>query len=437
MDARIKFLRLGAAFVVTLSASAQTLNTLYSFGHNELGYQPFAVTLGPNGDIFGTAPEGGAYGYGVAFELTPPQVPGGGWPYSVLHSFNPKNGEGQPSLDTAMAMGSSGVLYGVTSYDSAGGNGTVYRLFPVAASPSWREDTLLAFTGGNGEGPGGVGPDCTVFIGPSGVLYGTATAGGANDVGVVFRLVPSSTQGGAWTEQVLYSFGGYAGDGTSPYGPLTVAQNQALFGVTQSGGAAPLGGTVFRLAPPASADGDWTESVLHSFGTSAADPGLPNGVVVGPNGELYGTAAQYLAGSCTACGSVFKLVPPAAPGGAWSETILHRFAGGNGNKDGSQPNSIPLIGPSGELYGTTYSGGAYGVGTIYRMVPPSSSEGAWAEEILYSFTGGADGAEPTGIAFGPDGNLYGSTEFGGVSPSGSTNQGTIFQLVLPQNSSRR
>jgi len=103
---------LGAGLLLVLSLNGQTLNTLYSFGHNELGYQPYAITIGPNGQIFGTSPNGGAYGYGVVFELAPPAVQGGAWSYSVLNSFNPQNGESWPPAGNSLTVGPSGLIYG-------------------------------------------------------------------------------------------------------------------------------------------------------------------------------------------------------------------------------------------------------------------------------------------------------------------------------------
>jgi uncharacterized repeat protein (TIGR03803 family) len=87
-----------------------------------------------------------------------------------------------------------------------------------------------------------------------------------------------------------------------------------------------------------------------------------------------------------------------------------------------------VLGPGGELYGTTSSGGTIqpSLGTIYEMVPPSSPGGSWSEVILYSFPEDeAEGDGPNAVTLGPDGNLYGTTVLGGAH-----GQGTVFQLVL-------
>jgi uncharacterized repeat protein (TIGR03803 family) len=129
------------------------------------------------------------------------------------------------------------------------------------------------------------------------------------------------------------------------------------------------------------------------------------------------------------CGTVFALGPPPTPGGAWTETILHAF-GGAVNDDGAHPASNLVLGPNGELYGTTQAGGmtAYcgssGCGTVFELLPPSSPGGSWTEVILHSFTGGSDGNSPNGLTLGLNGTLYGTTATGGDS-----NLGTIFELA--------
>ncbi len=240
--------------------------------------------------------------------------------------------------------------------------------------------------------------------------------------------MPPGTQGGAWPEQILYSFPGYA-DGGNPVGALALGGDGTIYGALNTGGAVPQLGAIFQLAPPATPGGAWTEAILYGF--EDEDGGSPNGVVLGPGGVLYGSnrglnsVRQCLNGGVP-CGTVFQLTPPEQPGGPWTETILHTFMGSL-NGDGAQPSSTPVLGPGGVLYGTTGAGGGGGfVGTIYEMVPPSSPGGAWTEVILYSFpASGVDGETPNAVTLGPDGNLYGTALAGGVH-----NLGTVFQLVL-------
>ena len=411
-------LTLSAGLLCSLALPAQTLNTLYSFDHNELGYQPRSgVVVGSGGELYGALPSGGAYGEGLVFELAPPSSQGALWSEVVLHSFDPSSEGG---CTTLLTLGPSGVLYGVTGYNLNNG-GTVFQLTPPQGSNThWHEATLQAFSSSNS---GGVGPAATPVLGPHSAIYGTTGAGGTYDNGTVYRLLPPNGQGGAWSGETLYTFNYHVGDFGSSTGTLAMDDRGALYGATM--------GTVFQLAPPMTPGGPWVEKIL-------AGLYYPNGVVLGPNGVLYGTASEGTLGSCnSACGSVFQLTPPTAPGGAWTETLLHLFTGGNYTEDGNQPDSTPVLGPNGVLYGTTYSGGLYNWGTVYELLPPSSPGGTWTEVTLYSFTDGPDGGEPMGVALGQDGNLYGTTFIGGVSPHGILNQGTVFELVLPQNANNR
>jgi len=212
---------------------------------------------------------------------------------------------------------------------------------------------------------------------------------------------------------------------------LALGTDGAIYGVTESGG---LGaGIAYQLTPPAAKDGTWTETVLHEFGAQSGDASAPNGLVLGPDRVLYGTAAEN-AKDCstgsTNCGTVFQLTPPGSPGGVWTETILHTFTG-PATADGSQPNSTPVLGPGGVLYGTTGGGGtgANAGGTVYEMIPPSAPGGNWTEVILCTFHGGSGGQNPLAVALGPDGNLYGTTSLI-VAKGGPITLGTVFQVVL-------
>jgi hypothetical protein len=423
---------LAAVLALSCASHGQTLNTIYSFGHNDLGRLPTAgVIVGAHGELFGTIQirreRSGAESDGVAYELVPPASPGGEWAEIVLHNFGNQNGADSPG--GTLLAGPSGALYGVTG--SGSGGGTVFQLRPPAgAGTHWGENVLHTF-GSNGDG---ANPSGALVFGPGKALYGTTEGGGAisgKDGGTVYLLSPPAQKDGAWEEKILYSFPGYQGDGAQPESGLTPGGDGTLYGTTVAGGN--YVGTVFQLTPPSSQGSPWSETVLHVFDLQPGDPGLPNGVIVGRSGVLYGTAMEEANPKhCTnGCGTVFQLTPPAEQGGTWTETILHAFAG-NPAGDGSQPNSLVLA-PSGALYGTTWTGGLPGegsFGTIFEMVPPSSPGGDWTEVVLYRFTGGADGSAPNAVTLGPDGNLYGTTFIGGVSKDGTRNQGTVFQFVL-------
>ena len=414
-----------AVLLLSVAVQGQTLNTLPTFEPNLLGYRPISgVTIGPLGQLYCTTQRGGASDLGIAFELTPPASPSGAWTEIVLHSFSSLTGDGNPN--SALVLGSSGALYGVTGYNgSAGAKGTVFELKPPEGSNThWIETVLHTFTPPSGDG---LAPAGSLVLGPHNSLYGT-TVTGADSGGIVFRLQPSAA--GDWTTIILHSFHAYLRDAAVPAGNLALASDGTIYGAGSAGGSDGLG-AVFELDPPTIAGGNWTESLLHSFTSEASDPGLPNGVVLGPNGVLYGTSlGQQPPKDCDkGCGAVFQLTPPAALGGAWTETILHSFTG-IATGDGSQPNSELVLAPAGILYGTTRTGGVHNYGTIFEMVPPSSPEGTWTEVVLYSFTNGADGSQPNAVTLGPDGALYGTTAGNGTKDSGGA-WGSVFQMVLP------
>ena len=256
----------------------------------------------------------------------------------------------------------------------------------------------------------------------AGNLYGMTSAGGAHNMGTVFRLSPTST--GGFKETVLYSFKGGSLDGALPQGPLVRDSAGNLYGVTESGGinatvcsfsGGPPGcGVIFKLTP--SSTGIWTETVLHHF--TGADGGNSfAGMVQDRMGNFYGVTSV---GGSTGLGVVYKLSLTST---GWRETVIHSFTG---NADGAAPfmfeTALTLDG-LGNIYGSTYQGGAAGAGVVFKLTPQAS--GTWTEKILYTFKGGADGSEPaTGVILDKRGNVYGTTWKGGTQPG----SGTVFEL---------
>lgn len=176
---------------------------------------------------------------------------------------------------------------------------------------------LYTFNGIDGCEPYG-----TLAAARAGVLFG-ATRFGPTEAGTVFALRPPTSPGGAWTEAVLYSFTGHSDRG-EPLGGVVIGSGGVLYGTTSTGGASGAG-TVFSLTPPASPGGAWTQAVLHNF-TCGGDGCFPSGVVIGSGGVLYGVTAAGGGGTACQrnCGTVFSLIPPASPGGAWTEAVLSR-----------------------------------------------------------------------------------------------------------------
>jgi uncharacterized repeat protein (TIGR03803 family) len=253
----------------------------------------------------------------------------------------------------------------------------------------------------------------------SGNLYGVSLGGGPNgpNAGFVYEL---SHGGNIWTGQIIWTFGAGT-DGVTPLGKLTIDATGNLYGTTAAGGANGQG-TVFELSQ---AGGVWTEKVLHSFGASWADGEEPiTGVRMDSSGNLLGTTA---AGGFYGAGSVFKLVPS---NGAWTEYSLYSFSGGN---DGGTPGSL-IEDSSGDLFGTTYWGGANQEGVVFEIT-------SLGERVLHAFGSGGDGSNPTGdltfacAATWRSGCLkvnysvvYGATAFGGA-----YGFGTAFRLTQASN----
>jgi uncharacterized repeat protein (TIGR03803 family) len=243
---------------------------------------------------------------------------------------------------------------------------------------------------------------------------------------VTMPLQPAQAQ----TFTVIHTFLGGA-DGDEPAYGMAIDAAGNLLGSTFEGDAGT--GTIFRVRHLSSG---WQLRTIYVFtGGSDSDGAVPYaGVVVGPNGSLYGTTGFGGVGPCTTwggttgCGSVFNLRPPLSVCITalcyWTETPLVLFNGGSG---GAVPvGAQPIFDQAGNIYGTTFSGGggscSAGCGLVYELTPSGSG---WTEQVLYSFTGtGGDGASPwAGVVFDQAGNLYGTTEFGGA-----YGYGTIYEL---------
>src|ERR1022692_2359511 len=235
-------------------------------------------------------------------------------------------------------------------------------------------------------------------------FYGGTFYGGANGGGTVFKITP----GGTLT--TLYSFCSQTNctDGTSSQAALVQAANGDLYGTTQGGGTNGYG-TVFKITPGG------TLTTLYSFcslGSPCTDGASPDAVLVqAANGDLYGTTGIGSANNLK-YGTVFKITP------AGTLTTLHRFNG----TDGATPYAWLVQAANGDLYGTTYAGGANnGGGTVFKITPGGTLT------TLYSFcsqSGCTDGGSPyAGLVQDTNGDFYGTTADGGGS-------GTVFRLSV-------
>jgi uncharacterized repeat protein (TIGR03803 family) len=288
-----------------------------------------------------------------------------------------------------------------------------------SASASDTEVVLHTFTGT----PDAAYPAAGLIADAPGNLYGTTQSGGTAGWGTAYKLSPN---GAGWSESILYSFDGQS-DGRFPFARLIFDGSGNLYGTTESGGNMSgcngTGcGTVFKLTHSGSA---WTEHVLYTF-TGGADGAIPfAGVISDSSGNLYGTASEGGNPACTGgCGVVFKLTPSVM--GSWTESVLYSFRGGT---PGAQPSTGLVFDSSGNLYGTTYAGGnqgpncsGSGCGVVFELLHQGMT---WTQKVLLGFTGGADGANPTGgLTIDANGNLYGPAGGGGAN-----HFGLVFKLT--------
>lgn len=228
-------------------------------------------------------------------------------------------------------------------------------------------------------------------------------------VAVLTVTIAGATSSAA-KETVLYTFTG-GSDGRLPNSGLVFDSAGNIYGVNQYGQGVSSYGNVFELTHSGSG---WTETVIYGF-SDPSDGDEPVGTLVwDEKGNLFGVT--QIGGASSGVGTVFELSP--ASGGGWAKSTLYTFSGGS---DGAQPVGL-IRDAKGNLYGTALYGGdtSCNCGVVFEL---KQSKGSWAEIVLHSFLGLADGAIPQGLAFDAAGNICGTTEGGGT-----YNAGTVFQI---------
>jgi len=407
---------------LAMSAQAQTETTLYNFpfGKNSPGSPPSGPVFDKAGNLYGVSTFGGLGYFGVVYKLTPVS---GGWQESVIFSFGGGTGGGYPY--STPIFDKAGNLYGTASAGGPYGSGVVYKLSPTA-SGEWKQTVLYNFTGGNDGAAPGLG---NLVFDKAGNLYGSNIAGAnvtsqacsnTGGCGVIFQLSPVA--GGNWKFNLLHTFSG-GWDGVGP-AFLTFDAKGDLFGSAAgawSGFELPSQpGLVFKLTP--STGGPWKDSVIYAF-KGSTDGGLPSALIFDNEGNIYGSGADGgILDNCWSgygpmgCGVVFQLSPQS--NGKWKETALYAFTGGS---DGSQPDGGLVI-DNGSLYGTTWGGGSSGSGVVFEL--SCNPDETWSEAVTHSFVG-TDGAAPRStLVVDKSGNLYGTTYSGG-----SGGYGVVFEIT--------
>jgi uncharacterized repeat protein (TIGR03803 family) len=273
-----------------------------------------------------------------------------------------------------LTLDSDGTIYSTTNFGGASGLGTVFSI-----DKKNREKVLHSFTGGaDGQNPLG-----GLVFGSDGNLYGSVGAG-ATGFGLLFKVDP----GNGIT--VVYNFTG-APNSAGP-GQL-LAGRRKLYGPGTFGGSF-KSGTVFQWERGAG------EKVLYDF-VGGADGRGAGPLVQDAAGNLYGVSAggNLTCGAPYGCGLIFKIDT------SGNYSVLHVFV----RPDGANPQGPLVLDSAGNLYGTTATGGANNWGTVFKLTP------AGKLTTLYTFTGGADGAEPhAGLVRDSAGNFFGTTFTGGI-----------------------
>ena len=286
------------------------------------------------------------------------------------------------------------------------------QLALVALVPALAQNftVLHTFTGGQDGG----NPYAGVTIDGAGNLYGTTIFGGTG-YGTVYQL---KHRGTGWVSNPLYAFSG-GSDGAVPWARVVFGPNGTLYGTTYGGGSGACSGgcgTIFNLRPQARACitslCPWTEAVLHRFnGSDGNGPGFAE-IVFDQAGNMYGTTVQ---GGSNNFGTAYQLAS------SGTESVIYNFASGT---NGYYPYSSLIFDNAGSLYSTTRNGGAQGCtngcGTVFRL----TYSGGWFESPIHTFQNGSDASLPlAGLILDPSGNLYGATTNGGAGGGG-----TVFEL---------
>lgn len=366
----------------SVTSQAQTYRVVHTFiGDATGGYPGKSLAVDGAGNVYGSTVAGGILDSGTLFKLSETGA------FTTIYLF-PGNPNGSGPFGALLFEG-SGNIYGTTTY--GGGDayaGTVFRL-----TESGSESLLYSFLGT----PDGANPQDNLVRDHLGNLYGTTRYGGTMQAGTVFRI---DLEG---AETILHSFGG--AEGAFPQGSVIIDPKGNVFGTVPN---ASKGGCVYKI------DAGGNFSILYTF-AGGPDGMAPTGSLArDTKGNVYGTTFE---GGAHGFGIIFKVDKYG------NETVLHSFTG---KSDGASPLSGLIIDSAGNLYGTTFGGSRYGLGAVFIFTPTGHLT------TLHSFRGGSDGEVPYGgVTRDAKGNLYGTTWYGG-----KYNAGVIYKVTPSPTTSK-
>ena len=383
-------------------ASAQTFTVIHAFTGGQDGGRPYTGAVDAAGNFYGTSGAGGAHRAGTVFKMSQKN---GNWVLSTLYAFTGGSDGEEPQY--GVVFGTDGNLYGTTAAGGSAGDGTVFKLQP---SPTicrsilcpWDVTVVHSFVGG----ADGADPSSGLTFDSAGNFYGTTQNGGAGeycgaDCGIVYKVAPAN---GGWNETILYAFNG-GPDGENPSGGVVMNTAGDFFGTCIN--CLPHG-TVYELTPNGSG---YSKSTIYEFTNGLY---YANGLIIDASGTLYGTTSF---GGSGGGGAVYDLVPQ---GSNWFFNVLSYLT--NRNPDDYGPLAPLTMDAAGNLYGTSYSGGQYGAGSVFKLTPAG---GGWNYTDLYDFTGDLDGGGPTSpVVLDSQGNIYGTTYYYGF-----YNEGVAFMIT--------
>lgn len=303
----------GTAFTIT---SGGKLTELHSFDGSQ-ATEPFSgLTLGTDGNFYGTTLSGGHNGRGTIFRMTPKGQ------LTVLHDFTGTSDGGHPYAPPIEGL--DGNFYGTTTFSDQG-YGTVY-----AITPSGTLTTLCTFNGSNGSNP-----FAPLVLGTDSNFYGTTMF-----PGTVYKVTPT----GQLT--TLHQFD--CNQGCAPQAALIQASDGNFYGTASEGGAGSAG-VVFQITPSG------TYTVLHDFQGTDQGAYPTAGLVQATDGNFYGVTPPL--GGTQTYGTIYKITP------SGTFTVLYSFGG----KTGNAPKVTLFQHTNGKFYGDTYQGGSAGFGVFYRL----------------------------------------------------------------------